>query len=141
MSGKAEDMPMASLDQINDLLIAASAFLDRAAGKIRDAGLEPTHAHIERIGRALSEIVEIKQEIHALRPDLEPAYLKQPPGEFAEANRLLVRCVFQASELQMAGDVQAAVAVFKAYLDIETSALHRDIALGEIERLDAAQDD
>ena len=76
---------MASLESINEKLRVAAENLDQAATEIRDLPLEPPKQHIRAIGEALANVFQIQHEIYRLRPELEPAYLREespePDGE------------------------------------------------------------
>ncbi|WP_342130156.1 hypothetical protein [Hydrogenophaga sp. OTU3427] len=125
---------MASPESIYRLLRVASKLLDQAASEIRDGKLEPVRGNIEHIGRALSEIFDIRQKIYEVRPDLKREYLSEPSPN-PEANRLLTRFMFEASELEDGGRTAEAIEKYKEFLAIETSELHREIAESEIMRL------
>jgi len=125
---------VASLESIDRLLTVSGKLLDHAATDVRDAKLEPVRENIARIGRALTEIFEIQHRIYALRPELTPSYLNEPP-QYSEANRLLTEFMYRASELERSGNIEGAIAEFERFVTLESSPLHRDIALGEIERL------
>lgn len=128
---------MATLESINRLLSVAASLADHAAAEIRDAKLEPVRENLERIGRALAELFEIQLQIYKLQPDLKPEYLKQP-SEHSAANRLLTEYMYNASEFELAGNNERAIETFQAFLALESSPLHRDIATGEIKRLQGA---
>lgn len=67
---------MASLEELENLLGEASSLLDKAAGEIRDLGLEPGR-NVRRISEAIVLVSEIRNEIYTRRPDLMPEYLKR----------------------------------------------------------------
>lgn len=125
---------MATPESINRLLSVAAKLLDRAAAEIRDAKLEPVRENIERIAKALAELFNIQHQIYALQPELEPQKFKQP-SEYSEPNRLLTLYMYHASECELAGNVEGAIAAFREFLTLESSPLHRNIATAEIERL------
>jgi len=128
---------MATLESINRLLSVASSLMDHAAAEIRDAKVEPVRVNIERVGKALAEVFEIQLEIYKLQPDLKPDYLTQL-SEFSAANRLLTEYMYNASEFELAGDNERAIETFQKFLELESASLHRDIAAGEIKRLQGA---
>jgi hypothetical protein len=128
---------MATLESINRLLSVGATLLDHAAAEIRDAKLEPVRENIESIGKALAEVFEIQHQIYKLKPELTPEYLKQP-SEYSPANRLLTEYMYNASEFELAGNIERAIAIFQEFLALESSPLHREIAAGEIERLQNA---
>jgi len=128
---------MATLESINRLLSVGATLLDHTAAEIRDAKLEPVHENIERIGKALAEVFEIQNQIYKLKPELTPEYLKKP-SEQSAANRLLTEYMYNASEFELAGNTERAIAIFQEFLALESSPMHRDIAASEIERLQNA---
>ena len=67
---------MASLDDLENLLDEASRLLDKAAGQIRDLGLDP-EKNVRKIGEAIVSASEIRNEIYSRRPDLIPEYFKK----------------------------------------------------------------
>ena len=125
---------MDSLKSIDLTLAAVSGMLDETAGDLRDAKLEPTSEHLRRIGRALVEIGEIRRAIFAVRPDLEPNWIKaeRPPSP---DNRLLTTAMVDAIEFETAGDFSGAIQLFEKFLESASSQLHIDIAKNEIQRL------
>lgn len=125
---------MASLDHINQLLTIAASLIDRAASEIREAKLEPVRENIAFMARALAEVFELQHRIYARRPDLTADLLIEP-SQYSAANRSLTEIMLRASELELAGNIDGAVAEFERFLRIDSSPLHVEIAQGEIERL------
>lgn len=128
---------MVTPESIHRLLSVAASLLDLAATEIRDAKIEPVRENIERVGKALAEVFEIQQQIYLLRPELTPKYLKQP-SEHSTANRLLTEYMYNASEFERAGNNERAIETFQEFMGLESSPLHREIAAGEIKRLQGA---
>jgi hypothetical protein len=128
---------MATPESIHRLLSVAAALLNEAAAEIRDARLAPANENIERIGSALTDIFDIQQQVYRVRPDLMPESIARPTGQ-ASANRLLTEYLYKAIELERAGNTHGAIATFEEFLALESSADHRDIAIGEINRIRAA---
>jgi len=125
---------MDPLTQLNQTLRLASAMLDSAASQIRDAPLSPTKEHIESVGRALVCIFDIQNAIYKLRPELEPKY-EEAPAETRAANRRLGEALIEAYDLADASRVQEAIEYLSAFAESEPSEFHREIAKGEIVRL------
>lgn len=125
---------MATPESIHRLLSVAASLLDHAAAEVRDARLEPVRVNIERIGKALAEIMDVQLELRKAKPELASRYLAEPT-EHSAANRLLTEYMYNASEFELAGDIAQAIATFQTFLTLESSPLHRSIATGEIERL------
>jgi hypothetical protein len=68
----------ASLKEIEKLLQRSAKLMNRAAGLIRDAALDPKN-NIRRIGDALALVFEIEKQIYTKWPDLMPEFLKKRP--------------------------------------------------------------
>jgi len=125
---------MATPESIHRLLSVASTLLDHAATEVRDARIEPVRTNIERIAKALAEVMEVRLELYKAQPGLAPQHPAEP-AELSAANRRLTEYMYNASEFELAGDITQAVATFRAFLALESSPLHQSIATGEIERL------
>jgi nitrate reductase cytochrome c-type subunit len=106
---------MPSPDSIDRLLSVAAALLDCAAGEIRDANLAPVREKIEKVGRALAEIAELRQSIYVHQPALAPHYLAHPQID-SDANKRLMRCMSTAYEHEQEGDFERARQTFSEYL-------------------------
>jgi hypothetical protein len=124
---------MDKLKSIDLTLTAAANILNVAAQDIRDAGLEPVADNIRRIGTALVEIFEIQQAIHAVRPELKPAYLQV--DEHSPDNRALTIAYAGAWAFEENRNIDSAVAVFAQFLLETDSPMHKEIAENEMARL------
>lgn len=131
---------MATAESINHCLTVAAKLLDQAAAEIRDAKLEPVHENIGRIGKALVEIFELQGQIYEVAPELKPACLSTP-NEHSESNRLLMKYMVHASELERAGNIASAIATYEEYIALEYVDSYRAIAESEIEKLRNAEND
>jgi hypothetical protein len=125
---------MNTAESINRILSVAASLLDRAASEVRDGKLEPVRGNIERLSKALAEVMEVQLEVYKVQPELAPKYLTQNT-EHSAANRLLTQYMYNASEFELAGNTVQAIATFQEFLALESSPVHRSIAVGEIERL------
>jgi len=72
---------VATLESINEKLRVAAEHLDQAAKETRDLPLEPPKQHIRAIGEALVNVFQIQHEIYRLRPEMQPADLREEPPE------------------------------------------------------------
>jgi hypothetical protein len=126
---------MANLDAIHDQLAVASSLLDAVANDIRDLGFTPDE-HIRRIGHALGLISEIQHAIYRTRPDLTPAFLRDPEGvsAHAEANGRLTQALAKVYRFGEAGQGAEAERELRAYIARESSALHRRLAEHVLQR-------
>gem|GEM_PF-522384 len=123
-----------SLKLVHQLLRVASHLLDQAATQVRESGPEPAAENIQRIGRALFEVIEVQRRIFALQPELEPRSLAASSRE-ADANQLFSQFMHEALELEGTGDVAAAVERYTRFIGVSPTYHHREIARSEIRRL------
>jgi hypothetical protein len=128
---------MASFESVNTLLTVAARLLDQAASDTRDAKLDPVHANIEKIGRALAEVFEVQHKIYELEPRLKPEYLNEVSPS-PEADRVLTRYMGEAIGMEQSGDIEGAIEKLREFLLLESSPHHQAIAQGEIGRLGGA---
>ena len=115
---------MATLDELNDQLVAAAHLLDLAAATIRGCPLQPTTEHIRRIGNALAEVFDIQRAIYEKRPDLTPLVLRDP-STLSEASARLAGAVSKAHKLGEVGQFAEAERVLAEYIGAESSDRHR----------------
>jgi len=131
---------MPTIEQLAQRLEIAGRLLAAAAEDVRDLSLGDTKANSRSIGEALASIFAVQRAVFALRPELEPAYLQQI-SPHTEANKRLTPVLAEAYRLVDAGQIMEAVRVLKAFASTEPSDLHRDVALGEAERLKGRESD
>lgn len=119
---------------LHQLLRVASHLLDQAAAEVRTTDLDPVDENIQRIGRALIEVIEVQRLIFAEAPELEPKTLAGTARE-NEANRLFTQFTIEALELEDAGHTEAAREKYTQFIGLSPSYPHREIARAEIRRL------
>ncbi|MFM9928227.1 hypothetical protein VLK31_35030 [Variovorax sp. H27-G14] len=119
---------------LHQLLRVASHLLDQAAAEVRAADLDPVPENIQRIGRALIEVIEVQRQLYAEAPELQPKTLAASPREH-EANRLFTQFTIEALELEDAGNPEGAREKYTQFIGLSPSYPHREIARAEIKRL------
>jgi len=125
---------MTTHKQLHQLLRVASHLLDQAAADVRATGLDPVDENIQRIGRALIEVIEVQRQIYAAQPELQPKSLAASARE-NDANRLFTQFTLEALELEDAGRTDAAREKYTQFIGLSPSYPHREIARAEIRRL------
>ena len=125
---------MATLDDLAARLEIAGHLLNEASEASRDLPLEPVNTHIRAIGEAMASIFDVQRAVFALRPELEPAFLKEP-SLFPEANRRLTVALGEAYRLVDDGKSAEAVAFLESFAATESSEVHKRIAMVEAERI------
>lgn len=120
--------------QLHQLLRVASHLMDQAATEVRATDLGPVDENIQRIGRALIEVIEVQRRIYAAQPELQPKTLAATARE-SDANRLFTQVTMEALELEDAGNPEAAREKYTEFIGLSPSYHHREIARAEIRRL------
>lgn len=119
---------------LHQLLRVASHLLDHAATEVRASQLGPVPQNIQRIGRALIEVIEVQRQLYAEAPELQPRTLAASPRE-DDANRLFTQFTIEALALEDAGDTEAARDKYTQFIGLSPSHPHREIARAQIRRL------
>jgi hypothetical protein len=122
---------MASIEDINKLLRSCAAELDRCAGLIRDAGLDPVKQNIHRIGHALFNISEIQNEIFKLKPELMPKEWNEPITD-KELNRAFGELLIESGDLCESGKPLSAIERLEAFIGIHPGKNFSEMAKNEI---------
>jgi hypothetical protein len=106
---------MATVEDIDKLLHFCAGELDRCAGLIRDAQLNPVKENIHRIGYALYNICEIRNEIFKIKPELKPKEWDEPITD-KEQNKIFGELLVETEELCEAGKPLGAVERLEAFI-------------------------
>ncbi len=106
---------MATVEDIDKLLHFCAGELDRCAGLIRDAQLNPVKENIHRIGHALYNICEIRNEIFKIKPELKPKEWDEPITD-KEQNQIFGELLIETEELCEAGKPLVAVERLEAFI-------------------------
>ena len=108
---------MPDLKSLNESLSAAARILINAATEIRDIPLNPTKENISTIGKALTLIFKIQQQIYMNDPSLEPEYLKRPSLYPSELNRKFGEIVNKDADLCDIGRYQEAISLYDNFIN------------------------
>lgn len=130
---------MESIEEINKLLGSCSAELDRCAGLIRDAELDPVKENIRRIGHAIFNICEIQNEIFKLKPELMPKEWNEPVTD-KELNRVLGRLLIETEDMCQSGKPHTAIERLEAFIGINPGMNFVEIARNEIANIRSRYD-
>jgi hypothetical protein len=107
---------MADLKYLNELLWTATRILDSAAEEIRDIPLNHTKENISTIGKALTLIIDIQQQVFRIDPKLKPEYLKQSSPYPGELNRRFGDIVIKDADLCDLKLYQEAVSLYENFI-------------------------
>lgn len=119
---------------LHQLLRVASHLMDQAAAEVRSTDLGPVDENIQRIGRALIEVIEVQRQLYAAQPELQPKSLAADSRE-SDANLLFTQYTMEALELEDAGNPEAAREKYTQFIGLSPSYPHREIARAQIRRL------
>ena len=125
---------MATLEELSQRLQLAARLLAGSMDDIRDLSVGDTKANIRAIGEALTSIFEVQHAIFALRPELEPTFLKEV-SPHSDANKRLTPVLAEAYRLVDKNNASEAMRLLEVFAASESSELHKGIALGEARRI------
>ena len=126
---------MGTIDELADLLEVAGRLLSEASRTVRDLPLEPVPGNLRAIGEAMAKIYDVQRAIFSLRPDLEPAFLRESSPS-PEANRRLTAALGEAYRLAREGSYAEASAYLRSFAANEGSEMHKRIAIAEAESME-----
>lgn len=132
---------MATSDALYDLLSTAVFVLDRSVREIIDLPLEPARANVDRISRALREVLALQASLLSAQPSLAPDEPDDPGPALSAADQAFAMCLVEASRLERERHIAEAVAVLERYLLAEPSLERRAVIADEIARLAASPED
>ncbi len=125
---------MSTTKDLDLILSRCATDLDRCAGLIKDLPLKPTKENIYRIGSALTEIFDIKEELYKLDPSLKPKDWDAPPCD-EEFNEMFGQALIQAEKLKEGGSVKEAIEVFERFISIGPSQRYVAMANAQIRNM------
>jgi hypothetical protein len=118
---------------LNEKLLVVCSLLDAAAGEVRSLPAHPVAENVHHLGNALAELYELLRAIYAVHPELMPQEFPQRKLDVADDR--LVSALAEAYKLAQHGKPIEAGRLLSEYATVESSVLHRGIALGEREAI------
>jgi hypothetical protein len=126
-----------SLKTADELLTIATRLLDEAAQIFSTSEMPERREQISRIGKSLASAFQAQQAIYAVRPELEPEWLKAP-SPHPEENREYGRMFISAIDLWEAGHTAAALEQWRSYIAAEHPEPFRGMAIQQLRIFEAA---
>ena len=72
---------MDKIEELNKLLTESAEVLVECCSILKDEPIDPSEKNIYRLGKAIFEINEIREQIYRFHPHLKPDKWGQPPTE------------------------------------------------------------
>jgi hypothetical protein len=125
---------MSKFEELDKLLTESAEVLVECCSILKEEPVDPNEKNIYRLGKAIYEINEIREQIYRIHPELKPKKWGEPPSEddylemFQEALR-------QAKEHIQAGCPEKAIETFESYVFIRPGEKYEGMAKSEIEKL------
>ena len=125
---------MNKITELNKLLTESAEVLVECCSILKDEPVDPKEKNIYRLGKAIYEINEIREQIYILHPKLKPEKWGVPPSEedYSEMYQVAMR---QAEEHINDGKPEKAIETFESYVYIGPTEKYADKAKREIEKL------
>ena len=125
---------MSKANELNKLLTTSAETLVECCSILKDEPIDPTEKNIYRLGKAIYEINELRDQIYRFHPELKPEKWGLPPTEedYAEMYEEALRLVKEYLE---AGNPEKAIDTFESYVSIRPDEKYEIKAKNEIEKL------
>ena len=118
---------MGSLEHLDLLLGEALESMDQAAGEVREIIAVNQKDCLRRLGRAIAELWEIREEIYGTRPDLKRDFAEEYEQD-KERYETLQRQHKRAAVAEKQGDLELARKLYQELLDTSGFGFFRLVA-------------
>jgi len=125
---------MSKAKELDKLLTESAEVLVECCSILRDEPVDPNEKNIYRLGKAIHEINEIREQIYRIHPKLKPEKWGQPPTE-EDYSEMFQEALRQAEEHIQAGCPEKAIETFESYVFIGSTEKYKGKAKSEIEKL------
>lgn len=102
--------------------------------EIRDGKHGLTRESVEDLEKAIAEMAALMQQASLLSTHLRPEELRQT-YQCSKEDRLLLESMYNAAELERAGNTTLAMETLGEFLALELPPWHQEMAKEELERL------
>ncbi len=125
---------MSKVNELNKLLTESAEVLVECCSILKDEPVDPNEKNIYRLGKAIYEINEIREQIYRFHPKLKPEKWGEPPSE-EDYSEMYQEALRQAEEHIQAGKPKKAIETFESYVFIGPTEKYEVKAKSEIEKL------
>jgi hypothetical protein len=118
---------MASLENIDLLIGQALEHIDEAAGEIKEIGLISQKDQLMRLGRAICELWEVREEIYKIKPEIKRDFVKEH-SENKQRFENLSALFNKGFEAEKNGDIEEAGSAYGELLNISKFGYFKSLA-------------
>jgi len=125
---------MSKINELNKMLTESAEVLVECCSILKDEPIDPNEKNIYRLGKAIYEINELREQIYKFYPELKPEKWGLPPTEedYAEMYDTALEL---AEEHLLAGKPEKAIETFESYIFMGPSEKYENLARNKIEKL------
>jgi len=125
---------MSKVNELNKLLTESAEVLVECCSILKDEPIDPNENNIYRLGKAIFEINELREQIYRYHPELKPEKWGLPPTEedYAEMYEAALQ---QAEKHLLAEKPEKAIETFESYIFIGPTEKYENLARNEIKKL------
>lgn len=125
---------MSKVKEPDKLLTESAEVLVECCSILKDEPVDPSEKNIYRLGKAIYEINEIREQIYRAHPKLKPEKWGEPPSD-EDYSEMFQEALQQAEEHIRAGSPEKAIETFESYIFIGPTEEYEGKAKSEIEKL------
>jgi len=118
---------MDALEKLESKLVRCCEELVNCSGIISEFETVPKRKNIQKIGKALAEIGDLRSVIYESRPDLKPQGWGEDPTEFQYAE-MFEEAIRQAEEYLIEGKSEKAIETYEKYIFIGPVSKYKKLA-------------
>jgi hypothetical protein len=125
---------MSKVNELNKMLADSAEVLVECCTILKDEPIDPNEKNIYRLGKAIYEINEIREQIYKLHPELKPEKWDDPLSE-EDCSEMYQEALRQVEDHIQAGKIEKAIETFESYIFIGPTEKYERKAKNEIEKL------
>jgi len=122
---------MDKIEELNIMLTDSAEVLVECCTILRDEPIDPKEKNIYRLGKAIFEINEIREQIYKIHPQLQPEKWGLPPTEEDIEDMYEVACTLSKEHID-SGNIAKAIETFESFIFIGQPNKYEEKAKNEI---------
>ena len=125
---------MDKITELNKLLTESSEVLVECCSILKDEPIDPNEKNIYRLGKAIFEINEIREQIYKFHPELKPEKWGMPPTDEDVEEMYDLACAMSQDHIE-AGNIDKAIETFETFIFIGQPNKYEEKAKNEIKNI------
>lgn len=125
---------MDKINELNRLLTESAEVLVECCSILEDEPIDPNEKNIYRLGKAIFEINEIREQIYNFHPELKPKKWGIAPSDEDVEEMFELACTMSQEHIE-SGNIDKAIETFKTFILIGQPNKYEGKAINEINNI------